>query len=183
MNLLSTRRLRLRPMSGADAPTFHRQWNHSEVGRFLWDGKPVALETVEAVIAASEASFARAGYGLWSLRLAPTPEKSAGRLGEPEPLGFSGLRVPEGQAHPEVLYALESSAWGHGYASEALTAVLRHAFLTLGLPRLTAGANPANPASWRVLERAGFRRTGLVHTEIEDLYAYELSSESHGRGT
>ena len=45
---LRTARLRLRPMSAADADALERQWNHPDVGRFLWDGQPVARATVEA---------------------------------------------------------------------------------------------------------------------------------------
>jgi ribosomal-protein-alanine N-acetyltransferase len=156
-------------MAPGDVPAFHRQWNLREVGRFLWDAKPVSLETVEAVLAASQDAFGRAGYGLWSLR--PDAASSEG-----EPLGFCGLRVPEGGSDPEILFALDPSAWGRGYAREAAEAVLHHAFATLGLPRITAGANPDNPASWRVLERLGLRRTAQVRTEIEDLYTYEITS-------
>jgi RimJ/RimL family protein N-acetyltransferase len=50
---LRTERLVLRPMSADEAGAFHRQWNDPHVGRFLWDGKPVATDTVDAVIASS----------------------------------------------------------------------------------------------------------------------------------
>jgi len=164
--ILTTPRMRLRPLTRGDVPAFHRQWNLAEVGRFLWDGKPVAEATVQEVIAASESSFAGAGYGLFAASTAETAEGAS-------PVGFCGLRPAEGQRDPEILYAFDPAFWGRGYALESARAVLEFAFTSLGLPRVTAGANPANPASWRVLERAGLRRTGLVHTAIEDLYTYE----------
>ncbi|HEY5908148.1 MAG TPA: GNAT family N-acetyltransferase [Vicinamibacteria bacterium] len=158
------------PVARSEQGAFHGQWNLAEVGRFLWDGKPIALETVEAVLLASERSFAQAGYGLWSVRL-DSPSALT------DPVGFCGLRVPEGRPDPEILYALDPSVWGRGYAIEAASAVLRYAFESLTLARITAGTNPGNAASWRVLERVGLRRTGLVHTEIEDLYTYEVTRE------
>jgi RimJ/RimL family protein N-acetyltransferase len=154
-------------MAEADAGTFHRQWNAPPVGRFLWDGKPVAIETVEAVLAASTASFAERGYGLFSLR-----ERNAGP--HAEPVGFAGLRLPDGQTHPELLFALDPPFWSRGYATEASEAALSCAFGGLGLPEVTASANPDNAASHRVLLRLGFSRTGLVRTPVEDLYTYAL---------
>jgi RimJ/RimL family protein N-acetyltransferase len=157
-------------MEGGELPAFLRQWNTAEVGRFLWDGKPVSREMAEAVHAASEQSFAARGYGLFSLR---TLEARA----EDDPMGFCGLRVAAGQPDPELLFGLASCAGGRGYATEAGAAVLQFAFTTLVLPTITAGANPGNLASIRVLERLGFTHTGLVHTEIEDLYTYALRRE------
>lgn len=49
-----------------------------------------------------------------------------------------------------------------GYTSEALAAVLQHAYEDLGLNRVEAACMPANRASIGVLERAGFRREGLA---------------------
>lgn len=61
--------------------------------------------------------------------------------------------------------------WGRGYASEAARAVVGLA-RTLGHDRIVASHFLDNPASGRVLERVGFRRTG----RIVDRY-------SKGRGT
>jgi RimJ/RimL family protein N-acetyltransferase len=167
---LETRRLVLSPMAKRDLASFHRQWNDAEVGRYLWDGKPVPMETVEAVLAASDDAFTTSGYGLWSLRLRQSVDAA-------EPLGFSGLRVPEGQAAPELLFALDRSCWSRGFAAEASAEVLRWALGRLGHPVVTAAANPGNTASHRVLLRLGFTRTGLVKTEIEELYTYALRRE------
>ena len=49
-----------------------------------------------------------------------------------------------------------------GYTSEALAAVLGHAFEGLGLNRVEAACMPRNLASIGVLQRAGFRREGLA---------------------
>lgn len=55
----------------------------------------------------------------------------------------------------------ERSAWGQGFATEAIAALTRYAFETLRLRRLTAGAYAPNIGSVRAFEKAGYRREGL----------------------
>ena len=52
-------------------------------------------------------------------------------------------------------YVLARDAWGHGYATEALSAIVV-ATRELGLRRLYALCHPHHPASIRVLEKCGF---------------------------
>jgi RimJ/RimL family protein N-acetyltransferase len=59
----------------------------------------------------------------------------------------------------ELGYWIERSHWGQGYATEAAQAVLELA-KTLGHSRIHAGHFTDNPASGRVLAKAGFQRTG-----------------------
>jgi RimJ/RimL family protein N-acetyltransferase len=61
---------------------------------------------------------------------------------------------------PEVGYILAPAAWGQGFASEALRAVLGRAFDTHGLEAVTADVDPRNERSLRLLGRLGFRQTG-----------------------
>jgi [ribosomal protein S5]-alanine N-acetyltransferase len=167
--LLETARLRLRPVQPGDQAFFHAQWNDAEVGRFLWDGSPVPPETVAEVLAASAASFAAAGYGLWHVA-----RRDGGAL------GFCGLRVAD-TGRVELLYALGPAAWGQGHATEAARAVLAYAFEALGLEAVTASTNPANAASWRVLEKLGMTVAGRRRTEVEELVDYVLARPAPGK--
>jgi [ribosomal protein S5]-alanine N-acetyltransferase len=56
----------------------------------------------------------------------------------------------------ELGYWLAPSYWGRGIMSSVLKAVVDHSFATFNLNRLWAGAFDWNPASVRVLEKAGF---------------------------
>jgi RimJ/RimL family protein N-acetyltransferase len=47
---------------------------------------------------------------------------------------------------------------GHGYATEAVAAMVAHAFTGPGVRRITAGCFADNLASVRVLEKVGMRR-------------------------
>ncbi|MFN3855109.1 MAG: GNAT family N-acetyltransferase [Phreatobacter sp.] len=51
--------------------------------------------------------------------------------------------------------------WGRGFATEAVEAAIRLAFLNPAVDRLTAGAFADNPASLRVQDKLGFARAGV----------------------
>lgn len=72
---------------------------------------------------------------------------------------------------------------GQGYMVDALGLVVRHAFDTLRLHRIEAACIPDNARSVRVLEKAGFRREGLlrsylrINSEWHDHYLYALIAD------
>lgn len=84
-------------------------------------------------------------------------------------IGFKGQ--PDGGC-VEIGYGLAPSARGHGYAAEAVVAVLAMA-ADHGLSRVIADTTADNIASQRILIRAGFR---LVATDAE-LHHYEARLE------
>jgi RimJ/RimL family protein N-acetyltransferase len=69
-----------------------------------------------------------------------------------------GLAVGEHCA--EIGYWLGESFWGQGIMSEALVALTEWAFADLGLIRLHAAVYARNPASARVLAKAGYEFEG-----------------------
>ena len=83
-------------------------------------------------------------------------------------LGAVGLVMPEREP-PEIGYWLGVKFWGHGYTTEAVHAVIDHAFADLDCEALAAGARVTNPASRRVLEKCGFQWTGVGLTRIRAL--------------
>jgi len=62
----------------------------------------------------------------------------------------------------QVGYGLAASAWGQGFATEAVGALLDHGFDALDLNRVEADIDPRNTSSARTLERLGFTREGLL---------------------
>jgi RimJ/RimL family protein N-acetyltransferase len=75
-------------------------------------------------------------------------------------MGGCGLAMTDGPA-PELGYWLGTAYWGHGYATEAVRAVIDYAFTDLEHEALQAGARVTNPASRRILEKCGFQWTGV----------------------
>jgi RimJ/RimL family protein N-acetyltransferase len=78
----------------------------------------------------------------------------------------------------EIGYWLGEEHWGRGIATEAVTAVTRHALERFGLTRIYALPFAWNPASCRVLEKAGYvlegrlRRAAIKDGRIVDQLLY-----------
>jgi len=68
---------------------------------------------------------------------------------------------------PEIGYILHPSAWGRGYATEALTAVVAHVFANHAIPEIIADVDPRNTASLAVLTKLGFRETGRAERTLQ----------------
>ena len=66
-----------------------------------------------------------------------------------------------------VGYWMGQQFTGHGYMSEALQAVVAHAFGPLDLSRVQAATLPENAASRRVLEKAGFQYEGVAQSFLQ----------------
>lgn len=120
--------------------------------------------------------------GRWLTRAAGSPEAYRANFTRPEVLdktlvierdgtviGDLMLALGDGWAQAEVAdrargveaelgWVLDPAHEGHGYATEAVRALIRLCFTDLGLRRVTAGCFAANEPSWRLMERVGMRR-------------------------
>lgn len=94
-------------------------------------------------------------------------------------IGTVSLMVQDGMGQPEMParteadlgYTFDPAYAGHGYATEAVTAMVALAFEELGVRRITAGCYADNLASVRILEKIGMRRE---QHGIEDSWHDEL---------
>jgi ribosomal-protein-alanine N-acetyltransferase len=81
----------------------------------------------------------------------------------------------------EVGYWLGRAAWGRGLATRAVRSLMPWAFATFELQRLFATPFSFNPASARVLEKAGWRREGVLRNavvkegRVADLLVYAIT--------
>ena len=66
----------------------------------------------------------------------------------------------------EVGYSLSRAYWNQGIMTEALRAVLAFGFDTLQLNRIEAQHETDNPASGRVMEKAGMRPEGTLRAKV-----------------
>ncbi|MEP7161339.1 MAG: GNAT family protein [Dermatophilaceae bacterium] len=80
-------------------------------------------------------------------------------------------------------YWVAREAAGRGVASTALAALVDHAFLGIGLHRVSVEVRPDNAASLRVVRRLGFRHEGTqrramhIAGEWRDLSAFAMTVE------
>jgi RimJ/RimL family protein N-acetyltransferase len=78
-------------------------------------------------------------------------------------IGLDDLNEVWGTA--ELGYMIAPAHWGHGYATDATRAICGYAFEERRIEKVVAKAYETNPASCRVLEKAGFEREGRLRRE------------------
>jgi len=157
---VETTRLRLRKPAVADAEAvFARYASDPEVTRFLSWATHRSLDETRAFLEFSEAQWARWPAGPYLVE-----SRADGAL-----LGGTGLAF-ETPRRASTGYVLAKDAWGKGYATEALRAIVSLA-RDMGVRRLYALCHPDHAASWRVLEKGGFGREGILsrHSKFPNL--------------
>ena len=68
----------------------------------------------------------------------------------------------------EIGYTLAPEHHGHGYATEAVRALIDFAYERLDLHSVRAVTDARNTASIRVAERLGMRRVATLHTTFKN---------------
>jgi RimJ/RimL family protein N-acetyltransferase len=154
MHALQTPRLRLRPLTLADAPFMVELLNEPSFLRFIGDRGVRTTADAEAFLARGPfASYARWDHGAYLVEHAAPP---AGRRPGPlAPLGICGLYRRDTLDAPDLGFALRPAFWGQGYAREAAEAVLADGRGRLGMRRIVAITDLDNTASIGLLERLG----------------------------
>lgn len=105
-----------------------------------------------------------------------------------ELLGSVSLRRFSRDRRAELGYWLGADAWGHGYATEAATALVDFGFREMGLARIYAQVLAGNTASCRVLEKLGMLSEGIRRRHIRkgktlhDVVLYGMLRDEWSRG-
>ena len=150
----TTRRLRLRKPTMADAPAiFDRYAGDPTVTRFLGFPRHESLDDTVAFVDASEREWATRPSGAYLIF------DEAGTLA-----GSTGLHI-ETPYRASTGYVLARDMWGHGYAAEAVGAIVQIS-TTLRIRRLYALCHPRNRQSVRVLQKSGFDFEGVLHRHL-----------------
>ncbi len=162
---LHTERLTIRPATELDADATWRFRRLEPVNEWL-SGAPADIE-------AHRARFCDPG------RLATTLIVELDGSTGPRVIGDLMLRQEDAWAQTEVAnlakgaqaelgWVLDPAHTGHGYATEAVRALLRYCFEDLGVRRVVANCFLDNEASWRLMERVGMRRE--THAVADSLH-------------
>ena len=81
-------------------------------------------------------------------------------------IGEINLSINKSHQTAEMGYAIARRHWGNGYATETVRAVVDWTFETLCLAKIHAVAIVDNKRSWRVMERIGMTREGVLRSEV-----------------
>jgi ribosomal-protein-alanine N-acetyltransferase len=154
---LCTARLRLRPFRAADAPRVSALIDDPDIARnTLTIPHPYPPGLAETWIAGHAQAWREARRAVWAVC-----------LHDGELIGAAGLQLEPAHRRAELGYWIARTHWGRGFATEAVRALVGHAFDELALERVFAHHFPWNPASGRVLEKAGLRREGLLRGHVQ----------------
>lgn len=149
---LHTARLLLRPLQPDDAPAIFQVYAQDpEVTRYLtWSPHP-DVEQTKTIVNMIMANTAAGKQGTWVITDATDDAL----------LGMITLRLDGFKA--DIGYCLGRSGWGKGYMTEALQAVIDAAWTLPTLYRVWAVCDVGNPASARVMAKAGMVYEGILH--------------------
>ena len=155
---LTTTRMRLRPFVAADAGRVAELAGAREIAdTTISIPHPYPVSTAERWIASHPQAWAADRAAHFAICLLPH-----GLL-----IGGIALRnIDRAHYQAELGVWIGKPWWGNGYATEAAGTLLDLAFGPLGLNRVHAHHLARNPASGRVLERAGFQREGLLRQRV-----------------
>src|SRR5579859_4831886 len=149
---LETARLRLHRFSEADLPTFLAYRNDPEIARYQsWE---TITERQARAFITEQLQLPPGTPGSW-FQFAIALKTTDGLIGD----CMLHVRADDPE-QGEIGYTLARAQQGHGYATEAIQAVLAYAFETLQLHRVIATVDCRNTPSIRLLERIGMRREG-----------------------
>lgn len=153
---LETERLRLAPLSPADAPDLFAQMDDPEVMAY-WDMPQIDDPDLLSAIVEGQVDAMAAGKALhWAIRT----------LADDAFVGCCSLsEIDQWHKRAEIGFLLGRPVWGQGYALEAMRTVVAYAGAR-GLRKLGARTHLGNRRSEAVLEKLGFRQEGLLRGHI-----------------
>jgi RimJ/RimL family protein N-acetyltransferase len=148
---METERLRLtRPLEGDLQEIFDRYASDPDVVTYLSFPRHRSIDDTRFFLSISDREWAECPAGPYLIR-----SRDDGQL-----LGGTGLSF-ETRWRASTGYVLAKDAWGFGYATEALTAMVALA-RELDVVRLYALCHPAHRVSQRVLDKCGFVKEGTL---------------------
>ena len=174
--ILQTERLILRRFVESDAEAMFQNWASSaeNLTHVTWDPNP-DVEVTRNSIRNWVASYTNPNYFKWAICLKEDPEQVIGDI--------SIVEIDEIDSSCEIGYILGKNYWGRGMMTEALKAVLDFCFTQAGFQKVRARYASLNPASGRVMEKAGMSYLKTITNGVErkdyvaDLIYYQIKKD------
>ena len=143
--MIETNRLNIRRFKNTDYMELHEYLSNPEIYVFE-PGQPISLSEAEKL------TIERAGGTDFYAVVLKENRKMIGHL--------YFKQIDPQMMTWELGYIFNPSYHRKGYASEAARALVEYAFQYYKVHRIMARCDPENPASWKLLEKIGFRREG-----------------------
>ena len=157
MPAIETDRLTLRRLTMRDARDIFEYSRDTDVARHvLWDAH-TSLSDAKGYIRYMLRRYHSFDPASWGIEWRETG-KIIGTI------GFMWIQFEHSVA--EVGYSLAKNYWSRGIMTEALDAVLHHAFYDLRLNRIEALHEVENPASGAVMRKCGMKYEGCMRQKL-----------------
>jgi RimJ/RimL family protein N-acetyltransferase len=159
---LLTRRLVIRRFAASDAEAFARYRSLPEVARYQSWEAPYAIERARAFVDWMETHHPDE-RGEWYQFAISTRDDPTTLIGD---CAFHGRAAEPLIA--DIGYTMDPASQGLGYGTEAVGELVRYLIEDRGKHKVCADCDTRNQASWRLLERLGFRREGEIRGAFRD---------------
>ena len=145
---IETERLLLRRFNISDANEVFREWaSHENVAKYLQWKKHESIGETKTYLLDVIGGYSRPDKYIWAAE-----HKKEGIL-----IGSISAEMADERSKTATMgYCFGERFWNCGYATEALRAVSDYMFYDVNINRLEAYHSVENPASGRVLQKAGF---------------------------
>lgn len=174
---LETERLTLRRYVAEDADAMFRNWvNDPEVTRFLTWQPHGSIDLTRKILLSDISKYENLSYYQWAI----VPKSLNEPIG-----GINVVNINESCNGVEVAYRIGKAWWHQGYASEALSAVIKFLFEQVGVNRIAAMYDTRNPNSGAVMSKCGMsyegtlRQAGCNNQGIYDAACYSILAEEY----
>lgn len=163
--------INLRRITARDAESLAYYLRDPDMSRFTFIPRPYTIDDAYAYIKLTQKAHRRRTQLVLGIE-----DKESKQI-----IGMIGaMSINRTHNHAEIGYWLAKEHWGKGIMGEAVNLMLAHLFGPMKLRRVFAHVNPVNKASVQVLERAGFKREGLLRKLVRirgryfDQYLYAI---------
>ncbi len=178
---LETERLILRQFVKSDAEAMFRNWvNDAEVTKYLTWQPHGSIDVTRKISISDISKYEDLSRYQWAV-----VSKSLN-----EPIGgINVVKIDETCNCFEIAYRIGKAWWHQGFASEALSSVIKFLFEQVGANRIAAAHDTRNPNSGKVMLKCGMsyegtlRQSGYNNQGVYDAACYAILAEDYfGKG-
>lgn len=184
MNLIGTKsietnRLLLRKVKKEDAKEAYNNWCSSDkVSKYVFWEKHKNVEETKELFEMWERDYENLDTFRWIVEIKDTNEL----IGTIDVMGKKYFKYDV----CEIGYCYGEKFWNKGYASESLKAVIKYLFEEAGFEVGYANHLSNNPASGKVMEKAGLNKEGILRGRMvdkngirNDLVSYSITKDEY----
>lgn len=150
---LETERLILRRFKLDDAKQMYENWASLEtVTKYLTWKPHTSVQATTELLTHWISEYQKKDFYIWAIILKENSEN----IGV-----ISVVDSDENISSVTIGYCLSDLYWNHGYMTEAIKGIMEFFFEEVGVNRVESNHSVLNPASGRVMEKAGLKREGI----------------------